>query len=349
MKAAVWYNKKEIKVEDREIRDILPNEVKVKVAWAGICGSDLHEYLEGPITIPIHTPDPLTNQKAPLTMGHEFSGEIEEVGLNVTRFKKGDRVVVNPLITYGNKTPKYDVYDGFNFIGLGRDGGFADFTIVPEKNVYKLPDSVSLEEGALVEPTAVAVQAIKEANLQSDQTVAVIGAGPIGLLTIIAAKAAGASKIVAFDLSASRLEKAIRVGATHIIKSDEQSPVKVCTEIEPNGFDVVFEVAGAEITLNQAIKIAKVRGIVVIVSLFPKPVLFNPMDLTVSGVKITSSLAYEPEVFQKTIDLMATGNIDCKEIITGRIELERIIEDGFNVLSTDKTQAKILVRLSGEN
>lgn len=207
---------------------------------------------------------------------------------------------------------------------------------------------MSLEEGALVEPTAVAVQAIKEGGLQSGQTVAIFGAGPIGLVTIAAAKAQGASKIVVFDLSEERLEKAKAIGATHIINSGKVDPLEAAKEIEPEGYDVAFEVAGVEITLNQAIKITKSRGTVVIVSIFPKTVSFDPMDLTTTGVKITSTLAYEREVFQKTIDLMASGDIDVKEIITSRIELEDIIEKGFKALTSDKSQAKILVKLSGE-
>ncbi|MET3656650.1 2,3-butanediol dehydrogenase [Sporosarcina psychrophila] len=348
MRAAVWYKANDIRVEEREVKEVLANDVKVRVAWTGICGSDLHEYHEGPVLIPGNGPDPLTNQEAPLTLGHEFSGIVEEVGSDVTRFKAGDRVVINPLITYGTKSSEYDIYDGFTFVGLGSDGGFADFAVVSEKNVYALPKGLSLEEGALVEPMAVTVQAVKEGGLQAGQTVAVFGAGPIGLLTIIAAKAQGANKIVVFDLSEERLEKALAVGATHMFNSGKVNPLEVGKEIEPEGFDVSFEVAGVEITLNQAIKITKTRGTVVIVSIFPKPVSFSPMDLTASGIKITSTLAYEPAVFQKTIDMMDSGEINPKEIITSRIELEELVEKGFDALTNDKTQAKILVKLSGE-
>ncbi len=348
MRAAVWYKAKDIRVEDRDVKDVQSHDVKLRGAWTGICGSDLHEFEEGPVLIPSDGPDPFTNQEAPLALGHEFSGVVEEVGSAVTRFKKGDRVVVNPLITHGEKPPAYDIYDGFTFVGLGSDGGFADFAVVDEKNVYALPEGLSLEEGALVEPTAVAVQAVKEGGLQAGQSVAVFGSGPIGLLTIIAAKAQGAKNIVVFDLSDERLEKAKAVGTTHVINSGKTNPLEAGREIEPEGFDVSFEVAGVEITLNQAIKITKSRGTVVIVSIFPKPVSFDPMDLTASGVKITSTLAYEPGVFQKTIDLMATGDIDANEIITSRIELEEIIDKGFAALTSDKSQAKILVKLSGE-
>ena len=196
MKAAVWYGEKDIRIEERELKALKDNEVTVRVAWAGICGSDLHEYQEGPVFVPTEKEDPLTGQIAPLIMGHEFSGVIEKIGAQVTNFKLGDRVAINPTLTHGNKPEDIDQYDGFSFIGLHGDGGFTAFANAPESNVYLLPETLSLQEGALVEPTAVAVQAIKEGGLQFGDTTAIFGAGPIGLVTVIAAKAAGASKII---------------------------------------------------------------------------------------------------------------------------------------------------------
>ena len=160
MKAAVWYGQKDVRVEDREPKAIKDNEVQVKVSWAGICGTDLHEYLEGPIFISTDQPDPLLGQTAPVTLGHEFSGVVENVGKDVSRFKKGDRVVVNPTVSRREKPENVDLYDGYSFIGLGSDGAFAEFTNAPETNVYHLPDNVSAREGALVEPTAVAVHCL---------------------------------------------------------------------------------------------------------------------------------------------------------------------------------------------
>lgn len=349
MQAAVWYDKKDVRVEDRFIQELSTDEVRIKVAWAGLCGSDLHEYLEGPITIPVEKVDPLTGKKAPITMGHEFSGVVEEVGSNVNGYKKGDRVVVNPLLTHGIKSSKHDVYDGFNFIGLGQDGGFAEYVVVPDKQIYPLPVTMSLEEGAMAEPTAVAVQALKEGDFQTGQTVAVLGAGPIGLLTVAAAKAQGAEDVVVFDLSESRLDMAKKIGATRIVNSGEEDPLEVLTKTYPDGFDVVIEAAGVEQTVNHAIKLTKTRGWMVIVSLFAHPVKIHPMDLIASGVKITSSAAYEPSSFQKALDLIASGAINAKKIITNRIKLEKIVDEGFEALTEDKTEVKILLELSGEN
>ncbi|GAY72276.1 threonine dehydrogenase and related Zn-dependent dehydrogenases [Lentilactobacillus kosonis] len=194
MKAAVWHGVKDIRVEDVELKPHKDNEVVIKVAWAGICGSDLHEYLEGPVFIPVDHTDELTGGHAPLTMGHEFSGVIQEVGSNVTKFKTGDHVSVNPTITHHDTPDDIDVYDGYSFIGLSNDGGFTALVNVPEENLYQLPKDFPLELAATIEPTAVAVQAVKEGNLKFGETVAIFGAGPIGVLVAAAAKAAGATK-----------------------------------------------------------------------------------------------------------------------------------------------------------
>ncbi|AMA61853.1 zinc-binding dehydrogenase family protein [Kurthia sp. 11kri321] len=348
MKAAVWYGVKDIRVEEKELRELRDHEVTVRVAWAGICGSDLHEYEEGPVFVPVDAPNDLTGEVAPITMGHEFSGVVEAVGKHVTKYKVGDRVVVNPTLTYGKKHEELDIYDGFSFIGLSGDGGFAHFANVPEANVYALPESLTLQDGALVEPMAVAVQAVKEADMRFGDTVAVFGVGPIGLLTIIAAKAAGASKILAFDLSDERLNKAKELGATHIFNSGKVKPVEAVRKEVPDGVDVTFEVAGVGPTFQSAIEVTRARGTMVIVSIFARPIEWNPMMLTNTGVKVTSTIAYSPTSFQQTIDLMGTGQIKPQGIITSQIHLEEIVASGFEALTNDKTQAKILVELSGE-
>lgn len=349
MRAAVWYGKKDIRVEEKNVADVQRNEVKVKVAWTGICGSDLHEYVAGPIIIPENEPDALTGKTAPLTMGHEFSGVIEEVGKDVTNLKVGDRVTVNPLIVSGKHDDVLtDMYEAFAFIGLNQDGGFADYVVVDEHHAIKLGDNVSLEEAALIEPTAVAVQAIKESDLKFGDNVAVFGAGPIGLLTIIAAKAAGAKDIFAFDLSEERLKKAEEVGATHIVNSSKEDPVAFIRKHYPLGVDISFEVAGVEPTFNQALASTRARGKLTVISIFEKGFDFHPMDLTTTGVHVHATLAYEPEVFKTTIEMINTGTLDPSPVITSHIELENIIGQGFEALLNDKSQAKILVKLSGE-
>lgn len=350
MRAGVLYGSKDIRVEKKDVPKITEGSVKVKVSWAGICGSDLHEYNAGPIFTPTaETPNPLTGVRGPITLGHEFAGVVDEVAEDVKGINVGDKVCINPLITAGeHDNPLVDMYKGFTFVGLGTDGGFADYVVVDKKNIVKLQDSTPLEIGALVEPTAVALQAVREAELEFAETVAIFGAGPIGLLTVIAARAAGAKDIFVFDLSDTRLEKAKEVGATHAVNSGSENPIDYIHQYYPEGVDRTFEVAGVPITVKQSIDTTRPRGMVCIVSIFEKPMEFDPMQLTASGVRISSTLAYEPDIFEATVKMIESGQIDPSPVITDHIELEDISEKGFEALVNDKSQAKILVKLSGE-
>src|SRR5699024_5488520 len=309
---------------------------------------DLHEYVEGPVFVPVEQKADLTGEIAPLTMGHEFAGIVEAVGSEVTKYKVGDRVVINPTLTYGKKHEEVDRYDGFNFIGLHGNGGFATYANVPESNIHYLADNLTLQDGALVEPMAVAVQATIDSDVSLGDAVAVFGAGPIGLLQIIAAKASGASTIIALDLSDARLEKAKELGATHIINSGQGDPVQAVREIVPDGVDVSFEVAGVAPTFKQAIDVTKARGNMMIVSIFARPIEWNPLHLTTTGVNIMSSICYTTSIFQRTIDAMSAGQLKPQGIITSQIALDEIVTNGFETLTNDKTQSKILVSMSGE-
>ncbi|MCG5102188.1 zinc-binding dehydrogenase [Oceanobacillus alkalisoli] len=189
--------------------------------------------------------------------GHEFSGTVEEVGKNVTAYKKGDRVVVNPVVTSGNHSDLVDRYYEFYFAGLHTDGSFAEYFVANENNVVAIPDRLSLDKAALVKPLSVSAQAVKEAGVKHGDTIAVFGAGPIGLFVIGAAKAAGAKEILAFDLSDERLEKATQVGATEVLNTKDINPVTFIKEKYPNGVDASLEVAGVKPIFDQAIDSAK--------------------------------------------------------------------------------------------
>lgn len=153
MKAALWYGAKDIRVENIPEPTVKDDGVKIKVKWCGICGSDLHEYTMGPIFIPVKTPHPITGETAPVVMGHEFSGEVVEVGRNVTNVKPGDRVVVEPLIVCGEcpacKAGHYNLCEKLGFHGLmGGGGGFSEYTTFPARFVHKIPDNLSYEKAA---------------------------------------------------------------------------------------------------------------------------------------------------------------------------------------------------------
>lgn len=352
MKAAVIYGEKDIRVEEVDVKSINNGQVKVKVGWAGICGSDLHAYNHG-LSL-AYEEHPLTHEKVPLVLGHEFSGTVEEVGSDVDSVSVGDKVAIEPMLYCGEcdtcRTGKYNLCEKSNvgFYGLAGDGGFAEYFVGEEKYFHKLPEGVSLEEGALVEPTAVAFHGVGISGLTAGQNAAIYGAGPIGLLTLLSAQAYGAAETFVIDLSQERLDKAKELGATHVINAGDEDAVAKIMEITGNrGVDVAFEVAGANPTFNSAVKSIKRAGTVQVIAGFGKEVTFHPNDLLTIEGQIKFSLAYAHD-FKPVIKAIAEGKLDVLKVVTNRINIEDVVKDGIELLNTDKSQAKVLISPHGE-
>lgn len=349
MKAAMWYGQKDIQVKEIPVPEVTPGTVKIKVEYCGICGSDLHEYLAGPIFIPVDQPHPVSKGKAPIVMGHEFAGEVVEVGEGVTDLKQGDRVCIEPIYHCGEcpscKRGHYNVCEKLGFLGLsGGSGGFAEYSVVPAKFAHKIPDQMTWEQAALVEPTAVAVHAVRQSDLNIGDTVAVFGTGPIGLLVIQAAKAAGASTIIAVEVSKERQEFAKNVGADYVINPLESDPVEEIRALTGGlGVDVTFEVAGIEVTINAAIQATRPEGNVVNVSIWEKPASIPLNQFVLTERKMTSIIAYR-NIFPQVIQLIAKGQIKALELVTKKIGLDDIVGEGFEALTNSKSQVKILVK-----
>lgn len=261
MKAARWHNRKDVRVEEVEIPEIRKEkQVKIAVKYAGICGSDLHEYLGGPIFIPANEPHPYTGEKAPITMGHEFCGEIIEIGSGVTKFKVGDRVTVEPILAKNGLIGKYNLDPNLNFVGLaGGGGGFSEFVVVNEDQAHKLPDEIDYEQGALAEPAAVAVYAVRQSKFNTGDTAAVFGCGPIGLLIIDALRASGATEIYAVEVSPERQEIAKKLGAI-IVDPAKVNSVEFIKERTNGGVNVSYEVTGVPAVLQQSLEAAEKDG-----------------------------------------------------------------------------------------
>lgn len=352
MKAAVIYGEKDLRIEDVEVKDVGVGQVKVKVGWAGICGSDLHAYNHG-LSL-AYEEHPMTHDKTPLVLGHEFSGTVEEVGEGIETVAVGDKVAIEPMLYCGEcepcRTGKYNLCEVSNvgFFGLAGDGGFAEYFVAEEKYFHKLPESVSLEEGALVEPTAVAFHAIGLSNLKAGQSSAIYGAGPIGLLTLLCAQAYGAAETFVIDLSQERLDKAKELGATYVINAGDEDAVEKIMKITGNrGVDVSFEVAGANPTFNSAVKSIKRGGTVQVIAGFGGDVSFNPNDLLTVEGQIKFSLAYAHD-FKPVIKAISDGQLDVLKVVTNRINLDDVVKDGIELLNSDKSQAKVLISPNGE-
>ncbi|WP_042451014.1 (R,R)-butanediol dehydrogenase, partial [Bacillus anthracis] len=311
MKALLWHNQRDVRVEEVPEPTVKPGAVKIKVKWCGICGTDLHEYLAGPIFIPTEE-HPLTHVKAPVILGHEFSGEVVEIGEGVTSHKVGDRVVVEPIYSCGKceacKHGHYNVCEQLVFHGLGGEGGgFSEYTVVPEDMVHHIPDEMTYEQGALVEPAAVAVHAVRQSKLKEGEAVAVFGCGPIGLLVIQAAKAAGATPVIAVELSKERQELAKLAGADYVLNPATQDVLAEIRNLTNSlGVNVSFEVTGVEVVLRQAIESTSFEGQTVIVSVWEKDATITPNNLVLKEKEVVGILGYR-HIFPAVIKLISSG------------------------------------------
>ncbi|KRD91708.1 butanediol dehydrogenase [Bacillus sp. Root147] len=347
MKALRWHGVKDVRLEHIAEPTVSQGKVKIKVECCGICGSDLHEYTAGPIFIPTEEPHPLSKDKAPVVLGHEFSGQVVEIGEGITNVKVGERVVVEPIYACGEcegcKQGKYNLCNKMGFYGLaGGGGGFSEYASIPVEMIHKIPEVVSYEQGALVEPSAVALHAVRQSKLKVGDKAAVFGTGPIGLLVIEALKASGASEIYAIELSEQRRQKAEELGAI-VINPQEYDPVAEVHKRTGGGVDVSYEVTGVPLVLTQAINSTKSGGETMIVSIFEKEASIHPQTIVLQERTVTGIIGYR-DVFPAVISLMAKGYFSADKLVTKRIKLENVIEEGFETLLKEKEQVKILVK-----
>lgn len=350
MRAAVWHKARDLRVEtvaSPELRSA--HDVRVKVAACGICGSDLHEYAAGPIFVPVGTPHPISGDMAPIIMGHEFAGEVVEVGSAVTRVKPGDRVAIEPILSPNRNgaylMESYNLSPELGFHGLsGGGGGFSEYTVVGEHMVHVMPEGLSYEQGALVEPAAVALHAVRQSRLRAGDTAAVFGAGPIGLMVIEALKAAGAAQIFAVELSAARRAKAAELGAIALDPETGDAVAKIAEQSGGGGVDFAFEVTGIPAVLKQCIHATHPGGEIVVVSIWEGEASFNPNDLVIKERTMRGIIAYR-NVYPAVMALMQRGFFRAEDLVTDRIGLDAVVENGFERLLADKSQIKILVQM----
>jgi (R,R)-butanediol dehydrogenase/meso-butanediol dehydrogenase/diacetyl reductase len=350
MKAARFYGPGDIRIDDVQEPATRPGTVKVEVEWAGICGTDLHEYLEGPIFAPTAAaPHPLTGESVPITLGHEFAGVVAELGEGVEGVRVGDRVAVEPYIICGNcdacTSGRYNVCQTLGFVGLsGYGGGFSQFVVAQERWIHPLGE-LGTDVGALIEPLAVAYHAVRLSGVKPAHTALVFGAGPIGLVTTAALKAAGVEEIIVVEPAAVRKAKAPIAGADHVLDPTTTDVVAEVRELtKGRGADVSFECAGIDAVLKSAILSTRAGGTVVNVAIWGHEASVAMNDLVFHEVNILGSLAYAGD-HPATIEMVASGKVDPFQFITGRVELDEIVPKGFDELINNKEEnVKILVK-----
>ena len=352
MKAALWYGVNDIRLEDVPEPKATFGMVKMKVKWCGLCGSDIHEYLAGPIAIPTITPHPISGNCAPVILGHELSGEVTEVGEGVTKIKAGDRVVVEPLVICGKCDAclegSYNLCEVVGFHGLcGTGGGFSEYTTFPERFVHKIPDNISFEQAALIEPIAVGLHSLQVGNFSVGQNAVVVGAGPIGLSTIEVLKAAGAKTIIAIQRKSIRQEFAKKAGADYVLDPNETDVIAQINKITGGGADIAFEVTGSQQGFDMGLASLKYKGIFVITSIWDESVTLNPNDLVYSEKQIVGTISSRLN-FPMAIALMSDGRIQA-DYITKRIHLDDILKQGIDILTGPEKKAQVKIIVTPDN
>ncbi|MFJ6453828.1 2,3-butanediol dehydrogenase [Paenarthrobacter sp. NPDC091669] len=356
MKAARYYGRGQIQIDNIPEPTLTPGSVGIEVAWCGICGTDLHEYLEGPIFCPQpgqrHA---ASGESLPVTLGHEFSGTVYAVGPGVEDIAPGQRVVVEPYIVRddvdtGPTSKDYHLSKDLGVIGLsGRGGGLGERIVVEQRWVHPIPDSLPLDQAALVEPLSVAYHAVERSEVSKGAVAVVGGAGPIGLLTSAVLKALGATVIVS-ELSSLRRQKALDTGVADYVLDPREIDVtqEVFRLTEGRGADVAFECSSAQPVLDTLVDALKPAGILVVIGIWGDRAGIDMFKIVVKEIDLRGAFAYVNS-YPAVIKLLGSGAIDLQPFVTHRIGLDGLISEGFDtLLHHSESAVKIIVSPSGK-
>lgn len=320
-----------IEVRNVPVPKVKPGWTLIKVKACGICGSDVHVYEWTPgyeVIIPF----------MPCILGHEFSGEVIRVGEGTTDIEKGNRVFMGPSRVYRTrqkrKLPKR--------YGPFATGGMAEYTLVPTDMLWRLPETVSYEVGAMVEPLHVAMQAVFLSNIMPGERAVILGPGPIGLLTLLSLKAAGVFVfMIGKAVDEQRLRLAKMLGADVILNADEVEPVSSILDVRRDGVDSVFEATGVPATIQQGLNMVKKNGKLIAIGIHSSPASINMLDLVRSSKHLIGSYGGPLSVWTRELALLAQGLINPKPLVSHKLPLDKA-ESGFE-RCINKTGIKILL------
>lgn len=339
MKAAVYHGPGGLRVEEVPVRELKDNEVKIRVKYCGICGTDIHIF---------HGDGGCCDVTPPLVPGHEFSGVVAEVGSKVKTVKVGDRVTGDPNDMCGEC---YFCKNGMqhfckNNIGIGTtvDGGFAEYVIMREKQVYKVSDDLSFIEAAMTEPISCCLHGIDLCNIKAGDTVLVIGGGPIGMIMMQLAKNAGASKVIMSEPVEEKREQALKLGATKTIDPLHEDVEAVLAEYCEN-VNVVIECVGNVHTQADAVRFAGKGATIMYFGLAAPEESFpiRPDDIFKKELHITSSYI-NPYSFERAIQILESGTVELESLITNVVPLDDIA-DVFTKPEYRRT-GKVMIQIS---
>ncbi len=340
MKALRYYGRRDMRLEDVPVPQPSDDEARLRIAYASICQTDVERWWHGPTMRRWLT--------EPKTVGHETAGQVEAIGTDVRGLSVGDRVMVNNIracgechwCTLGSQSSCANAKTA----GFALDGGLAEYMVWPESHLIKLPDSIPDVQTPLIEPTSVAVHATRRTDVKVGDTVAVIGCGTVGILTMQVLRAAGA-RVIAGDLRAQSLELALKLGAEAAINTGEQDALDQLLDLTDGiGADIVVETAGAVVTPRIAINWTRPGGTTVLVGIHSGAAEFDFNEIVGIERTVVGSVAAAPGDMEKGIQLIAAGKVLLGDLVSAVIPLDRVMEDGFErMMRPEKDVFRIMV------
>lgn len=353
MRAARYYGPRDVRIETIADPVPAPNQVLIEVELCGICGTDLHEFYDGPVFCPTaDTAHPLTGETAPVVLGHEFVGVVRTTGAAVTDLVAGDRVVVEPRTSCGQcaacESGRYNCCPRAATIGLqGGGGGLAELIAVDRSLVFPI-GGLSADLGAVVEPLAVAVHAVAQAGADpAARSAVVFGAGPIGLLIVWVLKSRGVSTVTVVEPSSTRRDRARVFGADRVIDPIAQRDPSAQVRAGGEGVDLAFECAGRESALQACLESVRPGATVVNVAIAGRPLTVDLLPLIVKEIKLVGTICYAND-HNEAIELLRGAEFPIAEFVTGRIGLDELVDGGIRALAENAdAHVKILVSPSG--
>ncbi|MCI9196735.1 MAG: NAD(P)-dependent alcohol dehydrogenase [Lachnospiraceae bacterium] len=343
MKVAVMLGVGKMGFEERDIPTPADNEVLVKLEYVGICGSDLHYYETGAIGNYIVEP--------PFVLGHEPGGVVVEVGKDVKHLQVGDKVALEPGKTCGHcefcRSGRYNLCPDVVFFATPPiDGVFQEYVAHEADLCFKLPDNVSTLEGALIEPLAVGFHAAMQGGAKIGQTAVVMGAGCIGLVSMMALKAMGVSKVYVADIMEKRLEKALELGADGVINGKDKDTVEEILRLtDGKGCDLAIETAGSQVTATQTIHMSKKGATIVFVGYSASGEMTLPMSLALDRELTFKTVFRYRHVYPLAIEAVAAGKVNLKGIVTDIFDLDDVQEGMDNSIHNKADIVKGVIRI----
>jgi len=337
MKAVYYHGNRTVRIGDGEVIRPDPGEVRLDVAFAGVCGTDLH-ILGG------HMDDRVS---VPHVMGHEMSGVVAEVGADVKEWHVGDRVVVRPLDPCSNcpacRAGHFHICYTLKVIGVDSPGAFQNSCTVPAHTLHRLPDGVGLDRGALIEPLSVACHDVRLGEVKEGDYAVIIGGGPIGILIALVARNIGARVLVS-EINPFRIEFARQLGVEVVDPTKVDLQALVQEHTDGAGADVVFEVSASAEGASLATEIARARGRIVIVGMFSEPPKVDLYRVFLRELTLRGARVYEREDFEKAISLAEEGSLPIDRLITSVRPLAEL-PDVFRELTSGADAMKVLIKM----